>query len=113
MRRAALILGMLLASCRPPAGNAANEAAPVQANEARSATPANGENMVWEVDTANLQKALNETANEGLDRLTPTQRRAYLKGMEDCQAGRYDPDPWPEAYRIGCAAAQEDEHVRR
>ena len=107
MRRAALMLGMLLASCRPPAGKAENEVAPVQANEARSATPANMENMVWEVDTASFQKALNKIENDGLDRLTPAQRRAYLKGMEDCQAGRYDPDPWPEAYRIGCAAAQD------
>lgn len=113
MRRAVLMLGMLLASCRPPAGKADNEAAPAQANEARSATPANSENTVWEVDTASLQKALNESENDGLDRLTPGQRRAYLKGMEDCQAGRYDPDPWPEAYRIGCAAAQEGAHVRR
>jgi hypothetical protein len=113
MRRAALLLGMLLASCRPPAGEADNEAAPAQANEARSAIPANRENMVREVDTASFRKALNETENDGLDHLTPGQRRAYLKGMEDCHAGRYDPDPWPEAYRIGCAAAQEDEHVRR
>ena len=113
MRRAALMLGMLLASCRPPAGKADNEAAAAQANEARSAAPANRENRVREVDTAGLRKARNETDNDGLDHLTPRQRRAYLKGMEDCQAGRYDPEPWPEAYRIGCAAAQEDGHVRR
>jgi len=113
MRRAALILVMLLASCRPPAGKADNAAAPAPASDARSATPANGENRVREVDTAGLRKAQNEIGKDGLDRLTPAQRRAYLKGMEDCHAGRYHPDPWPEAYRIGCAAAQENEHVRR
>ncbi|HKR24623.1 MAG TPA: hypothetical protein VJS15_05155 [Allosphingosinicella sp.] len=39
--------------------------------------------------------------------LSPSQRRAYERGFADCRAGRYEPDNFPEAYRIGCAAAQE------
>jgi hypothetical protein len=39
--------------------------------------------------------------------MSPRQRRAYDKGLADCRAGRYEPDPWPEAYRIGCAAAND------
>jgi hypothetical protein len=39
--------------------------------------------------------------------LSPSQRRAYERGLADCRAGRYDPDRYPEAYRIGCAAAQD------
>ena len=100
----------LLAACRseaPSPDNLAANVAVAPANQAASGTPANVQNTVWQVDTANLPKALNETADDGLDRLTPAQRRAYLKGMEDCQAGRYDPDPWPEAYRLGCAAAHD------
>jgi hypothetical protein len=43
----------------------------------------------------------------GLAEMSPSRRRAYEAGYRDCSAGRYDPDRWPEAYRIGCAAAQE------
>jgi hypothetical protein len=39
--------------------------------------------------------------------LSPSQRRAYQRGFADCRAGRYDPDRYPEAYRIGCAAAHD------
>ena len=39
--------------------------------------------------------------------LSPSQRRAYERGLADCRAGRYDPDRYPEAYRIGCAAAND------
>lgn len=39
--------------------------------------------------------------------MSPRQRRAYELGFRDCSAGRYDPDPHPEAYRIGCGAAEE------
>jgi hypothetical protein len=107
---AAGVVLALLAACRgeaPPPDNGQGAVAAPAANEAAPDPPANSANMVWDVDTANFQKALRETANDGLDRLTPAQRRAYLKGMEDCQAGRYDPDPWPEAYRLGCAAVND------
>lgn len=43
----------------------------------------------------------------GLADMSPRQRRAYEAGRRDCAAGRYEPDPHSEAYRIGCAAAQE------
>ena len=43
----------------------------------------------------------------GLAAMSPSRRRAYDRGLADCRAGRYDPDPWPEAYRIGCAAAHD------
>ncbi|HEV2866334.1 MAG TPA: hypothetical protein VGX37_07450 [Allosphingosinicella sp.] len=43
----------------------------------------------------------------GLAEMSPSRRRAYEAGNRDCSVGRYDPDRWPEAYRIGCAAAQE------
>ena len=43
----------------------------------------------------------------GLAEMSPSRRRAWEKGYRDCSAGRYEPDPWPEAYRIGCAAAQD------
>jgi hypothetical protein len=39
--------------------------------------------------------------------LSPSRRRAYERGLADCRAGRYDPDRYPEAYRIGCAAAND------
>jgi hypothetical protein len=39
--------------------------------------------------------------------MSPRQRRAYQAGLADCRAGRYQPDPYPEAYRIGCAAAHD------
>jgi len=43
----------------------------------------------------------------GLADMSPSRRRAYEAGLRDCRAGRYDPDPYPEAYRIGCGAAEE------
>lgn len=43
----------------------------------------------------------------GVAELSPSQRRAYERGWRDCRAGRYAPGEWAEAYRIGCAAAQE------
>ena len=47
------------------------------------------------------------SADPGLSGLTPYQRRAYDRGLSDCSAGRYDPDRYPESYRIGCAASQD------
>ena len=45
--------------------------------------------------------------DSGLAQMSPSRRRAYDRGFADCRAGRYDPDPYPEAYRIGCAAAND------
>jgi len=48
-----------------------------------------------------------DSVDPGLAAMTPYQRRAYDLGLRDCSAGRYEPDRHPEAYRIGCAAAQD------
>jgi len=48
-----------------------------------------------------------DSADPGLAAMTPYQRRAYDRGLRDCSAGRYEPDPHPESYRIGCAAAHD------
>ena len=44
----------------------------------------------------------------GVAELSPSQRRAYERGWRDCRESRYQPGQWAEAYRIGCAAAQEE-----
>ena len=56
---------------------------------------------------ANEAAAIPPDPPADLAGMSPRQRRAYAAGLADCQAGRYDPDPWPEAYRIGCAAAND------
>lgn len=43
----------------------------------------------------------------GLAGMSPSQRRAYERGYRDCSAGRYVPERYPEAYRIGCSAAED------
>ena len=62
---------------------------------------------------ATSQNAEPADAAADLSGLSPSQRRAYDRGLADCRAGRYDPDPYPEAYRIGCAAAQDSKADRR
>jgi|GEM_PF-4328142 len=52
-------------------------------------------------------EAMAEEPDPGLSGMTPYQRRAYDRGFGDCSAGRYDPDRYPESYRIGCAAAHD------
>ncbi len=91
---------LLLAGC--------GQGAPPSA-ENRQAPPAN---VVSEEPRA--RNATNEAAAPparpdpaALQGLSPRQRRAYETGYADCRAGRYEPDPWPEAYRIGCAAAND------
>ena len=46
-------------------------------------------------------------AHPGLPDMNAWQRTAFERGYRDCRAGRYAPDAYPEAYRIGCGAAQE------
>jgi hypothetical protein len=43
----------------------------------------------------------------GVAEMSSSQRRAYERGWRDCRKGRYQPDEWAEAYRVGCAAVQE------
>lgn len=103
MSRATLALALLLAACR--AQDARNEGAPANAAIAPRPAPAEaGEPPVAPGPAAPATTAPDPAALEGL---TPFQRRAYEKGFEDCRAGRYEPDRWPEAYRIGCAAAHD------
>jgi hypothetical protein len=98
MSRPSLALILLLAACQPQdarnEGTPANAAMGVQPARARASEP-----------TAPPASAAPDPA--ALEELTPFQRRAYKKGFEDCGAGRYEPDRWPEAYRIGCAAAHD------
>ncbi|HYI63657.1 MAG TPA: hypothetical protein VEW71_02100 [Allosphingosinicella sp.] len=49
----------------------------------------------------------------GLAGMSATQRRAYERGYRDCSAGRYEPEHYPEAYRIGCSAAEDRKAGRR
>ncbi len=100
MRRAATSILLLLSACDPaPRGN---EAQPAR----DAATPPHE-------DANAARRASNEAAapeipgDEALADMSPRQRRAYELGFRDCSAGRYDPDPHPEAYRIGCGAAEE------
>ncbi|TMJ19157.1 MAG: hypothetical protein E6G92_04945 [Alphaproteobacteria bacterium] len=98
MSRGSLVLALLLAACQPP--DAPNEAAPVNTIVVPQPAPAKAGGRTVEPVPA----APDPGAIEGL---TPFQRRAYEKGFEDCRTGRYEPDRWPEAYRIGCAAAHD------
>jgi hypothetical protein len=47
-------------------------------------------------------------SDAALAAMSPGRRRAYDRGLADCRAGRYQPANHPEAYRIGCAAAQDE-----
>jgi len=85
----------LLAACQseaPRPGNSQDAVRP----PARVATPAANEAVAAPADPP-----------ADLAGMSPRQRRAYQAGLADCRAGRYAPDPYPEAYRIGCAAAND------
>lgn len=105
---AAAALLFLLGACGPavePGNVAANSPPPPPA----IAVPANQAEIPN--DAAAAPEAAVEVPEDapGLADMSPSRRRAYEQGYRDCSAGRYDPDPWPEAYRIGCGAAQERE----
>jgi hypothetical protein len=90
---------LLLAACDPaPPGGAeppGNDAAP--APPATQSEPA----------TNQAAPPPDAPGESGLADMSPRQRRAYEAGLRDCSAGRYEPDRYPEAYRIGCAAAED------
>ena len=101
MRPIAAALLLLASACGNPAAPVPrNDAcppkdapAPVQPNPAPPA--------------ANEAIAPEDPPDPGVAGLSPSQRRVYERGYRDCRAGRYEPDPHSEAYRIGCAAAQD------
>jgi hypothetical protein len=98
MRRLRLVTLLALANCQPPqAQEAANR---TMANVAAPAAASGEENKAFEAQPAAPHPA--ELAN-----FSPSQRRAYERGFADCGAGRYDPERGPEAYRLGCAAAND------
>ena len=113
-RLAGLGCALALVGCQPPAAPSGNGAADKAAPRAAAAPNAN-EAAAPAAPAANASSAEGspEKAIEvpedspGLADMSPSRRRAYEAGYRDCSAGRYDPDPWPEAYRIGCGAAQE------
>ena len=102
--RLVLFAMLLLAAC------GAQPAPDKSANVAEvPATPVQPANVLEpEAPQAEAPVAIPEDA-PGLAEMSPSRRRAWEKGYRDCSAGRYEPDPWPEAYRIGCAAAQDAE----
>jgi hypothetical protein len=98
MKRLAAGLSVLLAACGQ---------APSQKRQPAPSPPV--VNRVTPVPTAPSSSNVTAPDPAALEGLSPFQRRAYQKGFEDCRAGRYEPDRWPEAYRIGCAAAHDGE----
>ena len=94
-----LPLLLLLGACSGGATNRnAAETGPEPANAIAPATA---------VPVQNAAEPAIPDVDPGLAEMTPSRRRAYEQGFRDCSAGRYNPDPYPEAYRIGCGAAQE------
>ena len=105
MRRLALPLGpMLLAACGPatqPAETVDNAAPPERQQPATPAAPSEAPGPAPPAEPPDDYP--------GVAGMSPSQRRAYERGWRDCRVGRYEPGEWAEAYRIGCAAAQQAE----
>lgn len=101
------LLPFLLALSACAGGASTNEVtADDKAQPANVAAP-----VIAEEKTAPVANEAEVTIPDdpGLAEMSPSRRRAYEHGFRDCGAGRYNPDPYPEAYRIGCGAAQERE----
>jgi hypothetical protein len=100
MRAMTGLLALTLSACggsEAPRGNTQQPVrAPLNAQAPKKAEPVQN----------NISEAAPQ-ADPGLVEMSPSRRRAYDRGFADCRAGRYDPDPYPEAYRIGCAAAND------
>lgn len=101
MRPAATAILLLLSACGGPAPPG-NDAEPADKAAIRPDGVANAAEPA-----ANEAAAPEIPGDDALADMSPRQRRAYELGFRDCSAGRYEPDPHPEAYRIGCGAAQE------
>ena len=111
MRRllaAALPAILSLAACDPAPEAGDNFVQPAQAPRPGAPAPENAAQAGRAAEAADPALPVEAPADSpGLADMSPWQRRAYQAGYRDCRAGRYQPDSWPEAYRIGCGAAQE------
>ncbi len=98
-------------------GGGADEAAPANeaAPRASAAAPAKGPAAAGDPPRPQADEAAASAIPDdpGLATMSPSRRRAYERGYRDCSAGRYDPDPYPESYRIGCGAAEDRKADRR
>lgn len=100
MRRAGFAALLILAACGSGDAPARNKQEPVPAPPVTPPAPR-------AEPAQNKSAEAAPQADPGLAEMSPSRRRAYDRGFADCRAGRYDPDPYPEAYRIGCAAAND------
>ena len=101
MRVAGLAALLILSAC-------GSGGAPVGNKQERANPPSRGPAAPKAEPVANASATEAPTkADPALAVMSPGRRRAYDRGFADCRAGRYDPDPYPEAYRIGCAAAND------
>jgi len=97
MRRTLPLLLLLAGACGSNVSEPRNVAEPAARTPAtpRSAAPA-----------GKASPPADPPRAAGVDDMSPGRRRAYERGHRDCRAGRYHPEGYSEAYRIGCAAAQ-------
>jgi len=100
------LLPLLLALSACAGGPSKNEA--TTDNEVQPANAAAITNQVVAAADTAVEATIPDD-DPGLKGMSASRRRAYEQGFRDCSAGRYNPDPYPEAYRIGCGAAQEQE----
>jgi len=104
--KALALLALIASAC----GSGESPLQSSRQNEARPASTPPATTPGAASPSANAAQAAPVAAprdDPGLAGLSPRQRRAYDTGYRDCSAGRYDPDPYPEAYRIGCGAAHD------
>lgn len=105
MRLAGPVLLAVLVAC---ADNGASNTAAPRNDSGPAVNAAVAENARKATESAANEVAVELSADDpGLAGMSPSRRRAYRAGFRDCSAGRYNPDPYPEAYRIGCGAAEE------
>jgi len=89
--------------------SAGNEGAPASAGAAGAPlpkAPSADPDKVAEPAAA-AEAAPDPPADAAPADLSPSRRRAYERGYRDCRSGRYAPERYSEAYRLGCAAAQQ------
>jgi hypothetical protein len=105
MRPIVVLLALTLSACgrgEAPGGNERQPVPPPREAPAPKAEPGH-----------NKSAAAAPQTDPALAGMSPSRRRAYERGLADCRAGRYDPDRYPESYRIGCAAAHDSSPAPR